>query len=288
MNDKGEGKEYIDDVEGIGYGWATPCNKCVFADYKGNVQYGCKLGRLDKFKEKNVDIIPAFDLEREFFVVKSFCNTYRTEEWAKKQEQGRHAEKVRKENQVRIHFIIIAGDGRDKKTAFNEDEIDEMMDAIDKTGFSILNQNIKPISAILVNNSPLHQFEAYHKAHEIFNKTGVKFSIVEMGEDLDDLACIDEGFNDVGGGFYAVFKAGHVVDPSFSDKVDSLVNEELEKLTFIRGYDGLNGMTVQCSMHKYLKGNGGVPLEQKITEISEEDGSTKNLVRSWEEFNGPS
>jgi hypothetical protein len=288
MTDKGESKEYIDDVEGIGYGWATPCNKCVFADYKGNVQYDCKLGRLEKFKKKNIEVIPAFDLERDFFVVKSFCNAYRTEEWAKKQEQGDHAEKVRKENQVRIHFIIIAGDGRDKKTAFNEDEIDEMMDAIDKTGFSILNQNIKPVTVVLVNNSPLHQFEAYHKAHEIFNKTGVKFSIVEMGQDLDDLACIDEGFNDVGGGFYVVFKAGHVVDSSFSDKIDSLVNEELESLAFVEGYDGLNGMTVQCSMHKYLKGNAGVPLKQKITEISEEDGSTKNLIRSWEEFNGPS
>jgi len=41
----------------------TACKDCVFANYIGKTQTDCKLGRIEKFRAKGVDIIEAEDLE---------------------------------------------------------------------------------------------------------------------------------------------------------------------------------------------------------------------------------
>ena len=41
----------------------SSCKDCVFAVYIGKTQTECKLGRVEKFREKGVDIIEAEDLD---------------------------------------------------------------------------------------------------------------------------------------------------------------------------------------------------------------------------------
>ena len=279
-----DGKEYIDDVEGMGYGWTTPCTECIFAKYDGKTQTGCGFGRLDKFKERNVEIIPAFDLEgREFFVVKSFCIELIGKAWGEQYKKEEHVDQVKKEYELRLHYIIIVGGDRGEGFVVDNEYIDNQMNELDKTAWSVFNQSTPAATAIIVNNSRVPQFDIYHKAHEIFDKTHVKFYILDMGGKSDDYDCIDAAFPNVGNGYYAVFKAGHEADLSFGDKFNRLINEELYHAPYMLGYDGINGTVVQASMHRYLRGNLEVPLEQKIREMSKEDGSL-NLIRSWEEF----
>lgn len=279
-----DGKEYIDDVGGMGYGWTTPCAECIFAKYDGKTQTGCGFGRLDKFKERNVEIIPAFDLEgREFFVVKSFCNALRGKAWGEQYKKEEHVDQVKKEYELRLHYIIIVGGDRGEGFVVDDEYIDNQMNELDKTAWSVFNQSTPAATAIIVNNSRVPQFDIYHKAHEVFDKTHVKFYILDMGGKSDDYDCIDAAFPNVGNGYYVVFKAGHEADLSFGDKFNRLINEELYHAPYMLGYDGINGTVVQASMHRYLRGNLEVPLEQKIREMSKEDGSL-NLIRSWEEF----
>ena len=278
-----DGKKYIDDVEGMGYGWTTPCAQCIFAKYDDKTQTGCDFGRLDKFKERNIEIVPAFDLEREFFVVKSFCNAFRGEAWGKQYKKEEYIDQVKQEYEIQLHYIIIVGEDRDKDFVVDDEYIDNQMNGLGKTARSVFNQSIPAVTAIIVNNSHMPQFDIYHKAHEVFDKTPVKFYILDMGDGSDDHDCIDEAFSNVGNGYYTVFKAGHEIDLSFGDKFNRIINEELYRAPYMLGYDGINGTVVQASMHRYLRGNLEVPLEQKIREMSEEDGSL-NLIRSWEEF----
>lgn len=56
----------------------TSCKNCIFAAYDNKTQTGCIANRLEKFDDL---IIEAYDEEKEFYVVKSFCNYYRNNTW---------------------------------------------------------------------------------------------------------------------------------------------------------------------------------------------------------------
>lgn len=291
-----EKHEYIDDIEGIGFGWASPCAGCVFAKYEGDTQTGCNFGRLETFKKRGVEIIPAFDLKKEFFVVKTYCNARREKGWAENYDEEKYQEQVKKEYEIRMNFIVIVGDGRVEekdKEKVSEEWIDKTMEELEETLIDVREQTVTPSSVVLVNNSFLPQFDAYHKAHEVFfdfeevdkggNPTPIKFFISQMPWEKNDLDCIEEAFDSINNGYYCVFKSGHKVDRSFTEKLNFIINEQLEKIPYLHGYDGINGTVVHAPLHKFLNGNKGVPLLQKIEEISEEDGSLF-MTRSWEEF----
>ena len=45
-------------------------------------------------------------------------------------------------------------------------------------------------------------------------------------------------------------------------------------------------MTVQCALHKFLVGNKGIDLEQKLRDGEEYDGveSNNSLIKTWDEL----
>jgi hypothetical protein len=56
----------------------TSCKECVFATYDGKTQIGCLADRIIKFQDK---VIEAYDNDKEFYVINSFCNYYRKRSW---------------------------------------------------------------------------------------------------------------------------------------------------------------------------------------------------------------
>lgn len=62
----------------------TSCKNCIFAVYDGKTQSECKAGRIEIYKEKDL-VIEAYDNDKEFFVIKGFCNYYRPDSWNNKQ-----------------------------------------------------------------------------------------------------------------------------------------------------------------------------------------------------------
>ncbi len=62
----------------------TACKNCVYATYSGITQYDCKLDYISLFKEKKLDILEAYDEDKEFYVINNKkCIGYTTEEWFK-------------------------------------------------------------------------------------------------------------------------------------------------------------------------------------------------------------
>jgi hypothetical protein len=63
----------------------TSCKECVFAEYEGKTQVGCSANRIIKFKnlntEQSVNVIEAYDNDKEFYVINGFCNYYRSKKW---------------------------------------------------------------------------------------------------------------------------------------------------------------------------------------------------------------
>ena len=60
----------------------SPCKNCVFAIYENNTQTGCSLNYLDKYKNKNVSILEAYDDDKEFYIINGKkCLGYRENKW---------------------------------------------------------------------------------------------------------------------------------------------------------------------------------------------------------------
>ncbi len=56
----------------------TPCKECSFAKYESNTQVGCSLDLLEKYRTKGLEILEAYDDDKEFFVINGKkCSGYK-------------------------------------------------------------------------------------------------------------------------------------------------------------------------------------------------------------------
>jgi hypothetical protein len=63
----------------------TPCKKCVFAKYNNNTQTDCHLGYISLYKNTNIEILEAYDEEKEFYIINNKkCIGYRENGWFEK------------------------------------------------------------------------------------------------------------------------------------------------------------------------------------------------------------
>lgn len=88
----------------------TPCKNCVFAEYQENTQIGCYTGYLNKYKDAKVEILEAYDEEKEFFIINDRkCISYRENKWFDKYEIANASieDKVAKFNELnKIHYCL--------------------------------------------------------------------------------------------------------------------------------------------------------------------------------------
>ena len=241
----------------------TACKSCVFANYIGKTQIDCKLGRIKKYREKGVDIIEAEDLEEnEFFVLEALCNAYREQDWADQHEDI--FAQVEKEYITLLGFVVILG-----------------------TGTSEVNGS--PSYVVIVNNSPVPHFDVINQAQECLEDSDIEYKVSNVLEsNVTDLECVDLVFSGLKNGYYSILKAGKLpVSNDMIDLINNKVNKDLDSIAYIKGYDGVNGVTVQAVMHKFLNGNYGKTLLQKIEAIQKDsDFGDKGMdvIRTWEDI----
>lgn len=60
----------------------TSCKNCVFAKYENITQTSCELNYIEKFQKNNIQILEAYDNEKEFYIVNNKkCIGYREDKW---------------------------------------------------------------------------------------------------------------------------------------------------------------------------------------------------------------
>jgi hypothetical protein len=60
----------------------TPCKGCSFAVYNHNTQIDCGLGYIEKYKIQNIEVLEAYDEDKEFYVINGKkCIGYREDRW---------------------------------------------------------------------------------------------------------------------------------------------------------------------------------------------------------------
>lgn len=119
----------------------TPCKECVFATYEGTTQIGCKSEYLQRYREKNIEILEVFDEEKNFFVInRKKCLGYRDKKWLDKQDSTQNiVDIVRQENTIKYISLIPI-----KPTS--------TIKIIEESVKSILNQKILPKGILFYKN----------------------------------------------------------------------------------------------------------------------------------------
>lgn len=89
----------------------TPCKNCVFAVYDDITQIDCALKYIDTYKAKNIEIVEAYDDDKEFYVINNKkCIGYREPNWFKHlhMENSTLQEKIDKYNELNsIGYCLI-------------------------------------------------------------------------------------------------------------------------------------------------------------------------------------
>tara|TARA_R100001377_G_C3193977_1_gene111752 strand:- start:2180 stop:3007 length:828 start_codon:yes stop_codon:yes gene_type:complete len=251
----------------------TSCKKCVFSIKEGKTQVGCELGKIDTLIAQGVNIIEAEDLEEnEFYVLEHGCRTYREEIW-KTANKGKDLKEVlEKEIYPRMTFIVLVRDD---------------LDGIETTISSILNQErFQPKRILIVNTKGKGYIDLIEKSKSLLEDGEISYKVQNILDELTDDEILDKTFCNISGGFYSVFESGKEVPIDLIKTLNQVLSYKVEKAGYIKGFDGINGLTVQSILHKFLYGNRGASLEKKIREGEEFDEveSTNSLIRTWDEL----
>jgi hypothetical protein len=86
----------------------TSCKKCVFAIYDNITQIGCHLDYLNKYKDKNISILEAYDEQKEFYVIgDKKCPGYREDSWFKNANLSMEEKIIKIKQENSINYLIV-------------------------------------------------------------------------------------------------------------------------------------------------------------------------------------
>tara|TARA_R110002110_G_scaffold37253_6_gene123267 strand:- start:6082 stop:6978 length:897 start_codon:yes stop_codon:yes gene_type:complete len=241
----------------------TSCKNCVFSieNEEGN-QTGCKLGRIEKYRERGVTIVEARNEESEFYGIETWCNAYRGEPWGIANKDEDLISLVKLETTPNVSFIVLVKDS---------------VDGFEKTIDSILNQNEAKTARIVVahggREADVDYLELIHKCNDLLGGK-IDYKVQNLMPDMSQEEIIDEAFDNLVNGYYSIVECGKEVPEDLIQVLHRNLHDELKNVGLVKAHDGINGLTVQCVLHKFLVGNNGASIETKLKEGEEYDRET--------------
>jgi len=277
----------------------TACRTCVFAQYEGLTQTGCKVGRIDQYKEQDGEaVVEAYTLdggkEVEFYVVNGrLCNLFRdrASHWASEHKDN-HEKQARKEVRLKMAFLVYLGEGL-------------TVESLKETAKSIKAQAILPHLVLFINNQSTVKPGEINVAlwQTLGNAVTWRINaVVERGEngarvsreralDIAAFSLPNPAVSKTAcATCYAVFYPGFVVPRDFISSIDQAVNGNLDRFRLLTPLEDGNALVCQIWMHQHpmIGGydnwygpNGEVisDLVEKVKALSEAH-NTPHLYRS--------
>jgi hypothetical protein len=179
----------------------TSCKECIFAEYDGITQIGCSANRLSAFSEDL--IIPAYDEEKEFFVINRFCNLYRNNKW-----NNGIADIEKAHNEAKINYNVII---KIESSITNEivENISNVIENANETygnkkiNFAIINKfnsdkeyRGRLFSFIKYQNCTVHEYQDIDNfLHEYIRDSKKSFHMVVNMDEVEDSISAIYAFN---------------------------------------------------------------------------------------------
>lgn len=190
--------------------YETACKNCLFAVYDHKTQIGCRLGRLDKYIDRD-EVIEVYDEEAEFYVIKGICNTVRQTEW---NNGVANVEKVMEEARPKFDVYI---DSYNISQGYAE-EIIQFYDDVSETDFDI--------NWTIVADASLPK-EQRTMVAGILRRINAR--VVE-GVDLN--ITISEEILKSRRAFSVMIDDMSVLNANIFNRIDTLLNEDLRKFVY--------------------------------------------------------
>lgn len=231
---------------------ATSCEHCVFRD-----GLKCHLGLVEKYD----DLGQLAQLDgRDFHVVNRVCLSRRTKQWAEDVDNTNWA--IYEEYEVPITYIVI---------------FDGDFDGLAKTLGSIVEQFERPSKErVILSFKSGFDITRCREAMEVLEHSNYFLSAL-MEEPEDELGHVDAVFNKCHNGYYIVAKSGDELNNLMYHELVNLIFYEVEQVSVIKPRTGITGLCVFAPMHKWMMGNRGGSLMDKLDTFDE----FKNMVFTW-------
>lgn len=142
----------------------TSCKNCVFSIYENITQTGCHLDYISQYKSKDVEILEAYDEEKEFYVINDKkCLGYRENKWFAQfnLEHASIEEKISKFKESNHLSYLLVIDLKD----FNDDSFNKLKD-------NIKNYNIKPEKIIFIRYQWINNFH-FNKIKHLLEESNI-------------------------------------------------------------------------------------------------------------------
>lgn len=246
----------------------TICRDCVFAEFTDDAitQTGCKLGRLDKYREKEKAHIVEDENGLEYYEINTFCNTCRDSTWDDKFSDP--VKRVMEEVSIKVDALIIDDSNHD-------DWYNDVMKSVN----SLVNQTIKPCRIVIVCYRKLKPITALK---ELMDNAEIKYDIVNVLDySSSPYALLNHGVRRCRNQFYTVVESGDELPLDYFDKLNKIINEDLSQFSMIEPQDQLTGLTVQRKLHhmsQHLAGTSQMNIVEIIKELAKEQ-NLPHMVR---------
>ncbi len=249
----------------------TVCKNCFFAEYEGDTQTGCTAGRIEAFQDKGVNIIEAYDNDKEFYVIEDrICNYFRHKNWAKKgADRQLMVEKVKQETTIRLDVLIyLDHDVTDKQIITKLDSCMEQ------------NPPVNSVRLILNKVGPVSYFMQLLKKYN----SKLKWKIDNIVQEYDKGQAINSSVHQCNGNYYCVLTCNKLLTrlpDCFTKGLNKYINEDLNILAIMED----EHMPVYSkSTHDGMGGFGQTSLLDKIKIIAQEQNSTNLIVQYKDVF----
>lgn len=233
----------------------TACKDCIFAQYEDKTQTGCSFGRIEKFRNTGVEVIEVYDDDKEFFVIDGrTCNAYTNKNYKfykenKDKKLNALIELVQQQIELRLSVVVMI---------ISEDNID-------KTIFSLLNQDMKPNQVLFVFNCHTILPQDIHP--KLLELIGNRFTwrmcnIVErndVGGLVSPERALDIIINQIKGNYFTLLKSGQELPKDFIYSINHSLNEEVKQFIMLKENTNGVGLTIQTNVYKHPMVNGNVP-----------------------------
>lgn len=241
----------------------TSCEYCCFKEImktkSGDVQTGCQLGRIAKFKSANTKVTlekSQHNSNKYYLIHERFCTALRQKTWASKQEDPLKA--VREAITLQCDIIILV---TDNNITANDLKL---------TIRSAVEQEVLPKSIRVVVNT---DFIGPIIAYDILDAEvpdGIEIYVDdsrlrdEKDQRLSREKCIDISADKANNTYYATFNAGCYIPSNFLKDIDKAINDDLKIICLILPNASGNGMVVQQKLHKLVMGHREVIKDNDV------------------------
>ncbi len=235
----------------------TNCNDCLFAQFTGNKQTGCKQNRLSKYIEQGLTTKIVED-DKSYYHINTICNAFCQDE--------KLVNMIPKIIRVQCDLIVSS----------YEQVFDPTQDIINTIKSAVSNKE-KPNKIFIVVKNNIIKFRSLMS--ELKSICGdIPFNLIQSLDNTYEKS-IDYAVNSVKSTYYTVLEAGDKPYPDFINRLNIALNTDLKRFVMVEGDHDV----YSTKLHKLFHGNDNMPLRQKIKEAAEFQ-KQENMITTWDKL----